>query len=78
MTNFLLVCQATGNPCEFNCIPQIGECAEKELNRIGAMSDKELMDEHLARYGGDKKLAGKSLDLMKARAQKAMAKTYKH
>jgi hypothetical protein len=38
-----------------------------EIDRISNMSDDEIMAEHLAQYGGDKRLADKSISMVQAK-----------
>lgn len=47
--------------------------ADTETTRILALSPKEVMDEHLRMYGGDRKLAKRAIDLMRARILELVA-----
>jgi hypothetical protein len=51
---------------------------QQEDERILAMSDEEIMAEHLALYGGDERLAKKSIDMQRARFEKLLGERYKH
>lgn len=48
-----------------------------EIMRIEAMTDEEVLAEHLRLYGGNKKLADKSIEMMQARVEAVIAKTIK-
>jgi hypothetical protein len=46
---------------------------EREVRKILAMSDEEVMAEHVALYNGDKRLADKSIDMMHANFEALIA-----
>jgi hypothetical protein len=50
---------------------------EAETKRILELSDKEVLAEHLALYEGDKRLAQRSIDMMRARLEKLLAERWK-
>ena len=50
---------------------------EAETKRILELSDKEVLAEHLALYEGDKRLAQRSIDIMRARLEKLLAERWK-
>jgi hypothetical protein len=48
-----------------------------ECERIMKLSAKEIMAEHLRLYNGDKKLAQKSLDMLRAQLETDLSKHWK-
>ncbi len=52
----------------------MAEDVDAELDRIMAMSDEEILAQHLARYGGNKKLADKAIDMQKAKIQEIISR----
>lgn len=50
---------------------------DAESRRILALSDEEVMAEHLALYDGDKELAQKSINMLRAKLEELLAKHWK-
>lgn len=48
-----------------------------ESRRILALSDEEVMKEHLELYGGNKELAQKSINMLRAMLEELLAKHWK-
>lgn len=53
------------------------DCLDEESKRILALSDEEVMAEHLALYGGNAELAQKSINMLRAKLQDLLAKYWK-
>lgn len=53
------------------------QAAVSEDDRILALTDAQVVAEHLARYGGDHVLAQKAIDLMRAQIQTLLAERWR-
>ena len=74
------ICPRTGRPCtRSECfLPSwCGEQIDAETDAIMALSDEEVMAQHLKLYGGDEKLAKRAIEMMKARIEEILARHWK-
>ncbi len=76
MPDLAVICPVTRQPCVMGCFN--AECAERETERILALTDEQVMAEHLARYGGDQKLADKAVAMTRAGFEAVVGRTLRH
>ena len=50
---------------------------DQEIERILALTDEEIAAEHLALYGGDKRLADRATSMLQAEIQRTLSKYWK-
>ena len=84
MPDFAKTCPVTQQPCVMRCFDARNlvcgraDCAELAANKVLEMSDEQIYAEHLARYGGNKVLAQKAIDMLRAKVEKTIGNTTKH